>query len=100
MAGIYIANEQMPRSCYDCPYKCSGIKGKLMVPVNGRLSDCPITFVHDHGRLVDAWLVRDAILKYWLDLAEESFWYKRGMEDAYECVRNSPTIIPADKTGD
>ena len=51
--------------------------------------------VPPHGRLVDAWYIRDAIIQKWMDKAGDSHMYKCGMEDAYEVIRNAPTIIPA-----
>lgn len=49
-----------------------------------------------HGRLVDARYIRDAIIQKWMDKAGDSHMYKCGMEDAYEVIRNAPTIIPAE----
>lgn len=48
-----------------------------------------------HGRLVDALYIRDGIIQKWMDKAGDSHMYKCGMEDAYEVIRNAPTIIPA-----
>lgn len=48
-----------------------------------------------HGRLVDTLYIRDGIIQKWMDKAGDSHMYKRGMEDAYEVIRNAPTIIPA-----
>jgi hypothetical protein len=48
-----------------------------------------------HGRLVDALYIRDGIIQKWMDMAGDSNMYKCGMEDAYEVIRNAPTIIPA-----
>lgn len=52
--------------------------------------------VPQHGRLVDARYIRDAIIQKWMDKAGDSHMYKCGMEDAYEVIRNAPTIIPAE----
>lgn len=53
--------------------------------------------VQSHGRLVDARYIRDAIIQKWMDKAGDSHMYKCGMEDAYEVIRNAPTIIPVEK---
>ena len=50
-----------------------------------------------HGRLIDAKYVRDTIIQEWMDKADDSHMYKRGMEDAYEVIRNAPTVIPAEE---
>ena len=49
-----------------------------------------------HGRLIDARYIRDAIIQKWMDKAGDSHMYKCGMEDAYEVIRNAPTIIQAE----
>lgn len=56
--------------------------------------------VPPHGRLVDARYIRDAIIQKWTDKAGDSHMYKCGMEDAYEVIRNAPTIIPASEEGE
>lgn len=53
--------------------------------------------VPQHGRLIDAQYIRDAIIQKWMDKAGDSHMYKCGMEDAYEVIRNAPTVIPAEE---
>lgn len=80
--------------------------------VTERLDRCEVTVgkavsVPPHGRLIDVLWVRDQIIKQWMDYSDDSHqWmdysddshmYKRGMEDAYEVIRNAPTVIPGDK---
>ena len=62
-----------------------------------RMDNCPLVPVPPHGRLIDAKYVRDEIIQEWMDKADDSHMYKRGMEDAYEVIRNAPTIIPAEE---
>ena len=53
--------------------------------------------VPKHGRLIDARYIRDAIITKWMDKADDSYMYKCGMSDAYEVIRNAPTIIPTEE---
>ena len=108
MSGIYIADMKVPDCCFHCPpdlataVKC--VRTRRFVPTwehhtiqDGRHPDCPLVAVPDHERLVDAAYVRDAIIQHWASNNSDSYMYKRGMEDANECLRKAPTIIPADK---
>lgn len=56
--------------------------------------------VPPHGRLIDAIWVRDHLIKQWIDYSDDSYMYKRGMEDAYEVIRHAPTIIPVEEGGE
>lgn len=58
-------------------------------------SETKAVSVPQHGRLVDALYIRDGIVQKWMDKADDSRMYKFGMQDAYEVIRNAPTIIPA-----
>lgn len=60
----------------------------------------PLSELPKHGRLIDALWVRNQIIKQWMDYSDDSHMYKRGMEDAYEVIRNAPTIIPASEEGE
>lgn len=68
-----------------------------MHPEFNRHRNCPLAHVPPHGRLIDAKYVRDKIIQKWMDKADDSHMYKCGMEDAYEVIRNAPTIIPAEE---
>ena len=113
MAGIYIKLDfegETNLYCDHCPlpewkpnrdgYYCRfvgkivdwGMSKNIQPP-----DDCPAQIVPDHGRLMDADLARDSIINKWIDCAVNSFEYKRGLEDACEVIRNTPTIIPADR---
>lgn len=66
----------------------------------GRGKDCipwKAVPVPPHGRLIDTLWVRNQIIKQWIDYSDDSHMYKRGMEDAYEVIRNAPTIIQAEE---
>lgn len=98
MAGIYIPNMQMPKSCYDCALQddeCFGsIKccyAKTWGSANMRAVDCPLVFVPDHGRLIDA----DA-LKYTDNFIHKTMLFGGQVVYAQDEIDNAPTIIPAD----
>jgi hypothetical protein len=111
MSGIYIPGMEMPTSCVDCVFKSvTGVdRWKCRVLGVGFMSwsvgwggeetrhvNCPLVHVPPHGRLIDTLWVRDQIIKQWMNYSDDSHMYKRGMEDAYEVIRNAPTIIPTD----
>jgi hypothetical protein len=112
--GVYIRGMEMPTSCIACllnfgekrpeygltiycPYSDGVISWRDKAFDNGRLASCGITPVPPHGRLIDARYIRDVIIQKWMDKAGDSHMYKCGMEDAYEVIRNAPTIIPAEE---
>lgn len=62
MSGIYIPGMKMPTACYDCPL-CYDLICCLLIrisdsdtfnPWSGRLPNCPLIPVPDHGDLIDA----------------------------------------------
>lgn len=108
MAGIYIADMKVPDCCFHCPQdlavavKC--VRTRRLVPTwehhsiqDGRHPDCPLVAVPDHGRTVDATYIRKEVISRCMDMADESYMYKRGMNDVYDIVRTAPTILPADE---
>lgn len=100
MAGIYIPGMEMPRKGQMLVIFPDGASYVCFNGMRERMAQTTAVPVPDHGRLIDAKWVRDAIIPKWVENADDSFMYKRGMEDAYEVVRNAPTIIPADKEGE
>jgi len=99
--NILIKDMEMPKNCYNCwlGHKCSKYEALLWNEINKeRKADCPLVPIPPHGRLIDARYIRDAIIPKWMDKADDSYMYKCGMRDAYEVIRNAPTIIPADET--
>lgn len=79
MAGVYIPNMQIPKSCdychvWDCPYdQC--IEGYTM---HNRPRCCPLLFVQNHGNLIDT---------------SKLPWYLKDTKEILE----APVIIPADE---
>ena len=86
MAGIYIPDMQMPKSCHECVFGRYEVCG-INTEIEGKdavTHHCPLIAVPDHGRLGDL----DALAKK----CDEPNWcvWLNEIEDA-------PTIIPADK---
>lgn len=99
MSDLLIHGMEMPTITGTELYIRFGSDGKTYaIDTNAETTDGEwheIVPVPPHGRLIDAQCVRDAIVQEWMDKADDSHMYKRGMEDAYEVIRNAPTIIPA-----
>ena len=75
MSGIYIKGMKMPTRCAECfMYQCGATS----------MDDCPLIPVPDHGRLIDADALMDA-----LPVAYPSVTYE---------IEVAATIIPADTT--
>lgn len=102
MSDLLIKGMEMPESCADCYFKYVMLNthvkcelfGRKFLEINetGRLPDCPLVPVEEHGRLIDA-----DELKFWL---RES--YVPCILDSYKYVidddiNEAPTIIPASK---
>lgn len=98
--GVYIKGIETPKICGQCQIKL-GIDCELWRHVRSvsldRHKDCPLVPVPPHGRLIDAKYIRDAIIQKWMDKAGDSHMYKCGMEDAYEVIRNAPTVVQAEE---
>ena len=94
--GVYISGISMPVGCGAITVKIWADDQIEIIDQNGEWSTTEAIPVPSHGRLVDAQWIRDKVIEKWMDNADDSFMYKRGMEDAYEVVRNAPTIIQAD----
>lgn len=93
--SILIKGMEMPK---DGAERCIVIRGdgKIRTFTGAPIDYATAIPVPPHGRLIDAIYVRDAIIQAWVDKADDSHMYKRGMEDAYEVIRNAPTIIEAE----
>ena len=58
--SVYIKGMEMPENCDDCPIaNCRMDNGWLHYP--DRPEDCPLIPVPDHGRLIDADALMDAL---------------------------------------
>ena len=96
MSGIYIPGMEIPKSCYDCPCidaengRCQAVKSRDFI-YEYRPHWCPLIFVPDHGRLIDA------------DTMEEECCHgcKNELHKYSNCIdcalAQAPTIIPANK---
>lgn len=87
MSGIYIPGIEMPKSCDKCVHPtCT-----LWQFVNGgeRHEKCPIIYVLQHGRIIDA----DEFLQRALGTRCFHGDYARMLE---ELVAESKTVIPAE----
>lgn len=110
MSGIYISNNEMPKTCYDnCPCQgvhwCNVLK-EITEPMTGkRLNNCPLVTVLPHGRLIDEeQLIKnidDAIENIVSDFPlldfNSRYCMERGLRMAKIFVKAATTIIPADK---
>lgn len=95
MSGIYIKGMEMPDNCTRCDYIGLNVAVgcQVMSGTNGRAVDCPLIFVPDHGRLIDA----DAIQWIETKTIEDNIPVSILIKEQLESV---PTIIPADKDGE
>lgn len=96
MNGIYI-NMEMPEDSDMIVIYSDGTARKYLSYTKVIIDEAKAIPVPAHGRLIDAKYVRDKIIQKWMDKADDSHMYKCGMEDAYEVIRNAPTIIPEEK---
>lgn len=85
MSSLLIKGAKLT-DCWNCPcvdgeyYECN-ILGKAIKSVRGRLDDCPLIELPDHGDLID----RDAL----------------NATDSWEWIRHgSPVVIPAERSED
>ena len=110
MSGVYIKGMQMPKTCEECSlnYDCfacivTGIRfygDSDFDPSKGKLENCPLIPVPDHGRLIDA----DALITTfceWGTRLERGRKIVITMSEAKQAIvdiiDDAPTIIPADK---
>lgn len=109
--SIIIVGIEVPKNCFDCPC-CNGENGYCQLRkdyVYGEVPrSCPIIPVPNHGRLIDAGALREAVGKveleareeyYKLSDAEEECEYEMGVWDglhmAAKILSTTPTIIPS-----
>ena len=94
MSGIYIPMNHinMPENCASCRFIVGSggtfprelfcdITKKDIADYHAKAADCPLVFVPDHGRLIDA----DAVDTTYSD------------PEVIETLETAPTVIPADK---
>lgn len=109
MSGVYIPNMPMPKSCRKCGLKmdcdhceswecyCLPLQKNIgymddepEIPSDKRRDDCPLVYVPDHGRCVDA----DALMKHEVFIPLDG-GHLPVVYAAY--VRNAPTILPGEE---
>lgn len=97
MSGVYIKGMKMPENCAECPIGDPGDEffvTTLYCPITGeeitgnylartRSKECPASYIPDHGRLIDADVLRS--------LCDDPHWCVWMSE-----IDDAPTIIPAD----
>ncbi len=116
--GIYIEGVEMPKSCYQCGFLfrperhgkvyCTAVEPMMDISKtisDKRASNCPLIPVPDHGRLIDADVMKKSVklqtfllrllfpgeLEEIANVLEE--WVMKEID-------NAPTIVPADKEGE
>ena len=97
MSGIYIPSfyMEMPECCLLCPFMngqwqtCKLLGDDMDVPLATRRSDCPLIPVPDHGRLIDADVLRNVMF-----IGEQCLFSWDEIQDA---IDYAPTIIPVDR---
>jgi hypothetical protein len=102
--SIYIKGMEMPKGCFECPFKHRGFNGSETVHYcyaickevsdDGDIdADCPLIPVPPHGDLID----RDALPweKQGLMLTDPDEWGLKAWD-----IEHAPTIIPAGEEGE
>lgn len=84
--SILIKGMKMPKECADCYIRERDTCPLLKVNVSGwgRMGNCPLIELPDHGDLID----RDVLL------SKVQKWYW----EALETVKRMPTVIPAERS--
>ena len=83
--------------CWNCPcvdgeYGECNVLGKAIKSVRGRLDDCPLIELPDHGDLIE----RDALKEDMADKCDGETWV--GIEECLKCADAAPVIIPAERS--
>ncbi len=108
--GIYIKNMKMPTRCIACQLNydsCACIlTGSRFYKYNTefdpgeeRLSDCPLIFISESGRLINADALIEALARM-VPLAitnPAANTFLDGLSAAYKAIKEAPTIIPAEE---
>jgi hypothetical protein len=107
--GIYLPNMEMPKNCFECPWRCKVDPENLLCRISGEYFDetfsgtiqnrhksCPLAPVPPHGRLIDA----DALYSHIKDEQRKCNDPHDGWSEcqvALGFVNTAPTIIPAEE---
>ena len=100
--GVYIKGMEMPKSCFECPWRCKVDPENLLCRISGkyfeetfsgtiqnRHKSCPLVPVPPHGRLGDL----DALCES-KDVLADVGWPAAFLP--ISTIEAAPTIIPAD----
>ena len=115
--GLLIKGSPIPQNCHQCDswglsdvvtIDCPVDKNGSLYSFTDRPKGCPLNHVPEHGRLIDADALKDAIdstdwyhqapskdMVLGANSAEHQAWYK--WQDINAAVYNAPTIIPAEE---
>lgn len=111
MSGVYFPKMQLPDKCKHCDLVFD-LRASMYCPVSGEFIDfedtpetakCPGIPVPDHGRLIDADALIDAIIAKYIRHErnrELVFAVVEIKQDLADIINELPTIIPADKEGE
>lgn len=107
--SVLIMGMKMPDCCLNCPcidseYGKCNISKKIIRSDKGRLADCPLIELPDHGDLIERNrlhhdLKADAIDKFAL-LDDTYLRYLEGLEKAEELLLGATVVIPAERSED
>ena len=99
MSDLLIRGMDMPKNCFECPWRCKVDPENLLCRISGeyfeetfsgtiqnRHKSCPIVPVPPHGRLIDA----DESIKKIPIVSYEIY------ENIRTLLESAPTIIPAE----
>ncbi len=107
--SILIKGLEMPKNCFDCPlfddvytdadgdddYICAlGVSLDYYQVSGGNQKDCPLIYVPEHGRLIDADKI--GLTDFEIILCQKGNPFKNALEMLLEKIENAPTVIQAD----
>lgn len=100
--GVYI-NMEMPENCALCPMwdagNCLTASEAIICEYNKRPQDCPLVPVREHGRLIDADALNEAMARMvpWAIDDPTANAFLDGLSAAYEAIQAAPTVIEAEE---
>ena len=104
--SVYVRGMEMPVGWFYCPFRTPENPDEFRCYADNtvneftfglmerRRKDCPLIELLPHGRLIDA----DALIgQYKGNILTAKIDYAEGVRDVLSDIKNTPTIIPADK---
>ena len=106
--SVYIRGMEMPKSCFECPWRCKVDPENLLCRISGeyfeetfsgtiqnRHKSCPLVPVPPHGRLGDL----DEIVRYKERLVVDADKINPAIRYVVDTkyIEGTPTIIPAEE---